>query len=268
VSARERLARAAAWLLAPPERGEPVHTALDASQGSMPRFVRELAGLTWYGYRRRATDIVNTPASRVFADGLAQGAVWILVFELADLLAHLRIGGHGPLDSWPAALLLALALALALSGLDRLAGLAGLGWVVVWTPILGQYRTPAGLTALLVPLLGFLVLVVAPRRRTLDPRRLLWLALPVALVLTTGPGSSGAFLVWLPVVLLVLGAAMLMLPTDPRLALAAAMPITYVGSQHVDRPSSIPLISTVFVVLAVAVLLRRLRPLAIRSSRI
>ena len=270
MSGRERLARAAAWLIAPQERSEPVHTALDVSQGSIPLFVRELTGLAWYGYRRRAADIAHTRLSRVFADGLCQGAVWVLVFELADLLAHLRTGDQGPLQSRTAALLLAVALALALVGLDRLAGLAGLCWVAVWTPILAQYRTPIGLTAVLVPLLGFLALLTAPRRRSLDARRLLWLTLPAALAITTGRGNPAMFLIWLPVVLIVIGAAVLMLPTDPRLAIAAALPITYIGAQKADPAdaASIVLTSAVFVVLAVAALLRRLRHPKATSPRI
>ena len=270
MSGRERVARAAAWLVAPQERSEPVHTALDVSQGSTPLFVRELAGLAWFGYRRRAADIAHIRLSRVLADGLCQGAVWVLVFELADLLAHIRTGNHGPLESWTAALLLAVALALALVGLDRLAALAGFSWLAIWTPILAQYRTTAGLAALLVPLFGFLALLVAPRLRSLDPRRLLWLTVPAALAVTTGRGNPATFLIWFPVVLIVIGAAVLMLPTDPRLAIAAALPITYVGAQKAGPAdaASLVLTSAVFVVLAVAVLLRRLRHPEATSPRI
>jgi hypothetical protein len=270
VNGRERLVRTATWLVTPQERSEPVHTALDVSQGSNLLLVRELAGLVWYGYRRRGTNIADTPLNRVLADGLCQGAVWVLVFELADLVAHIRIGHNGPLESRSSALLLAVALALALLGLDRLAGLAGLCWLAVWTPILAQYRTPAGLTALLVPLCGFLVLLAAPRRRSLDARRLLWFAVPAALAFTVGHGQSSASLIWLPVVLIVAAAAVLMLPTDPRLAVAATLPITYIGAQKAFRADvgSIVLTSAVFVVLAVAVLLRRLRHPEVRTPRI
>jgi hypothetical protein len=262
MTGRERLARAAAWFVPAPERSEPVHTALDVAGGSITRFVRELAGLAWYGYRRRGADVAGISLGRVLADGLAQGAVWVVVFELADLVAHISLGHRGPLESLTATVLLAVALALALVGLDRLAGLAGLGWLVVWTPILAQYRTPAGLTALLVPLLGFAVLLAAPRRRALDARRLLWFAVPAAIASTAGPGPNPVgFLIWLPIVLIVVAAAVLMLPTDPRLAIAAALPITYIGSQKAVRgdAGSIVLTSAVLLALALAVLLRRLR---------
>lgn len=270
MTGRERLARAAAWFVPPQDRSEPVHTALDISEGSIVAFTRELAGLAWFGYRRRGADIAGTGLGRVLADGLCQGAVWVLVFELADLVAHIITGSGGPLESHLAAVLLAVALALALGGLDRLAGVAGLGWLAVWTPILAQYRTPAGLTALLVPLLGFVALLAVPRRRHLDARRLLWFAVPAALAATAGPGNPAAFVLWLPVVLVVAGAAVLMLPTDPRLAIAAALPITYVGAQKAPRGDvgSIVLTSAVLVVLALAVLLRRFRPVASKAPRI
>jgi hypothetical protein len=272
MTGREWLARGAAWSLPPQERSEPVHTALDVSQGSLLRFVRELAGLTWYGYRRRGAHVAGTRADRVLADGLCQGAVWVVIFELADLLAHIRterIGllpgtaarpGAVQLDSRPAAVLLAVALALALIGLDRLAGLAGLGWLAVWTPVLAHYRTPVGLSALLVPLLGYLVLLAAPRWRPLDPWRLLWFAVPVALAITTGPGNPSTGLIWIPVVLAVAGAAVLTLPSDPRLAIAAALPISYLGAQSArhGEPAAFVVTSTVFVVLALALLFRRL----------
>ncbi len=272
MTGREQLARGAAWLIPVEERPEPVDTALDVSEGSLRLFVRELAGLAWYGYRRRGAGVAGTRVERVFADGLCQGAVWVVIFELADLLAHIRAESYGRLpgtqlspasvrlDSRPAAVLLAAALALALVGLDRWAGVAGLGWLAVWTPILAHYRTPAGLSALLVPLFGFLVLLGAPRRRPLDPWRLVWFAVPVALSVTAGPGNPAAGRVWIPVVLGVAGAAVLLLPTDPRLAIAAALPISYVGAQAArhGEPVSFAVTSSVFVVLVLALLFRRL----------
>ena len=72
---------------------------------------------------------------------------------------------------------------------------------------------------------------MAPRRRGLDLRRLGWLATTAALVLTLGHGHGSPLitaLVGVTGVVLVL-AAVLAIRSDPRWAIACALPATYVA---------------------------------------
>ena len=109
-------------------------------------------------------------------------------------------------------------------------------------------------------------MALAPRRRPVDVRGLAWLVVPAGLAAAFGPSTGG-----LPVVvvalaaLLTVGAAAAMLPTDPRLAIAGALPVTCLGLAVAGHPGTSTvgvavLIATAPAVLAVAVTrTRRLR---------
>lgn len=228
------------------ERGaEMVSTLLDASGDSRRRFAREWFDLLREGFRARALQTASAGAGRLIADGFCLCAILLMSVDLIILVIW-RTGHfqHDPLVALWSIGLLAAALALALVGHDRLAGGLGLIWLVTRFPAVlheefWQPGSPGKATAdhvLLVlyqsalPFACFAVLLLAPRRQAVDLRRLAWLALPVLLIVQDSPQQHGqgvtlAFLVQALALLLVVLFAAIMLPTDPRLAIALTLPL-------------------------------------------
>jgi hypothetical protein len=212
-------------------------TALDVSAGSATRFARELADLLRLGLRARTSHASHAGLRRLIADGLCLAAVWQITLDLSTLLAQRVRGLHDPLLAWPSIAALAAILALALIGYDRLAGVGAVIWSTVRLPEIAHHHPAASLGAVLLsaalPLLCFAVLLLAPRRRPPDARRLAWLVVPVLLVATLGPSHGEQSPLLLALVALgaiaAVVAALAMLPADPRLALAGAVPLSNLG---------------------------------------
>jgi hypothetical protein len=190
---RERLIRAALSAYPPDaleRRGEEMRgTVLDASDGSATTFVRELLALVSGGLRARSALDARTAPRRLFADACCLAAtVWIAI-QLLRLLTF-ELEPYPPTVPWQLSLLV-FALALALVGYDRAAGLCGLGWVALanpWMPIGGRWVSggfvPTWVSGVVTNDVVFIallaVMIVAPRRRASDVRRLGWLLLPCA----------------------------------------------------------------------------------------
>jgi hypothetical protein len=237
---RERLARAA--LLAYPADvravmgAEMTATLLDASAGSRMRFVGELVDLARLGLRSRACRTAAAGECRVIADGLCLAGVWLMTLDLSTLLAQTVRGMHDPLLAPPSLILLGVALALALIGYDRLAGVTALVWTAARLPALLDHQPGATLTLIAATLPSatcFAVLALASRRRAPDVRGLAWLIVPATLVITFGPPQydQSPLLVALVAItaLLVALYALAMLTTDPRIAIAGSVPLATVG---------------------------------------
>jgi hypothetical protein len=214
---------------------------LDVTDGAPRRaLAREIAGLVRAGLDVRAARAANMGPLRLLADGLCLAAAWFLTAALATLLGQRIRGMHDPLLAPWSIVLLAVALALVLIGLDRAGGILALAWTVARTPaVLGDGVAPLdAAVAALVPALCLLVLVCVPRRRSPDPRRLAWLTIPVALALVCGPpheDRNGVLVLLLVLAALaVVAAAVVALPADPRLAVAGAVALsgTVVGVLH------------------------------------
>ena len=128
---RGRVARAALRAYPPDVRerlgGEMTATLLDASAGSRTRFAREVAALAHGGMRLRGRRAAAAGARRVLADGLCLAGVWVDDARPEHAAAPRRARGlHDPLLAPWSLGLLAVALALALVGYDRFAGVAAL----------------------------------------------------------------------------------------------------------------------------------------------
>lgn len=242
---RERLARAALRALPRQLRAlqgeEMLGTLLDASASASPaRFVRELVDLLRAGFRARAMQTASIGARRLLADGFCRGAILVMTLDLSTLLAQ-RLDGmeHDPLLSWTSISLLAVILTTALIGAERLAGIAALAWTLARFPELVAHNpTFNGVAPTIVPCICFGVLLVSPRRRALDLRRVLWLAACAVLVAAFGPRGAGGpitAVIGLAAILLVV-AAVFRLTTDPRLAIACALPATYVSLMVLGAP--------------------------------
>jgi hypothetical protein len=243
----------AALLAYPPDvrerlGAEMAATLLDVSRGSRRRFARELAGLVAAGLQARAERTAAAGARRVLADGVCLAAAWLMTLDLATLLAQRVRGLHDPLLAPAPLVLLGVALALVLVGHDRLAGAAALLWTGARLPALladVPGSAVAVLAATLVPVACFATLVLAPRGRRPDPRRLAWLIVPAVLVVTFGPPSYDQSpllvgLVALAALLVVLAAL-----ADPRLAIAMALPLLTLGIRP-DR-IELPLVAATLV---------------------
>ena len=235
---RERIGRAALHAFPPSVRSshgeEMLDTLLDVSAVSRTRFVHELIGVVRSGMQARATQTASAGAKRVVADGVCLAALWLLTLFLSSELGN-RIRGFDPLGPWqplsPWSLaLLAAALALALVGYDRLAGATALVFVATliadpaWRDLTNSRREQ-----LLVPVICFITLGLAPRRGKPNHRRLAWLALttPLAVASSTSDDPGAAILIL--ALLLLVPPALAMLRTDPRLAIACALPATSFG---------------------------------------
>jgi hypothetical protein len=192
---------------------EMLATLLDASAGSGRRFAREVVDLVRVGLRARATETARAGTGRLVADGLCLAAVWVMTLDLSTLLAQRYRGMHDPLLAWASIALLAGLLALALIGFDRLAGVGALAWTALRMPHLGPFAPEV------LPVVCFAVMLLAPRRRPMDVRRLAWLLVALA-------------------ALLVVAFAVALLPTDPRIAIAGAVPLSNLAVAVWSSPPS------------------------------
>jgi hypothetical protein len=238
-----------------------VSTLLDSSAGSRARLVRELADLLRIGMRMRAGQTARTDPQRLLADGFCRGAILLMTLDLSTLLSQRLDGVEDPLLSWTSICALGAILAVALIGAERIAGAAALAWTAARLPELAAHNhTFNGIAPTAVPLICFSVLIVNPRRRRLDLRRLAWLLAPAVLVAAYAPrGGSGpiTMLVSLAAILFVL-VATLKIPTDPRLAIACALPAAYVSLMVLGAPALPALLLSLGVLLTLGVSIVRL----------
>jgi hypothetical protein len=216
-------------------------TLLDASAPSHARFAREIIELVRSGLRARATETAQAGARRLVADGFCLAAVWLLtLFLAADVANRIR----GPIAGSPADLLspwslalLGAALALALIGSDRLAGAAALLFTasVFGDParydFVGADRFP-----LLVPIICFGALLLAPRQRKPDARRLAWLAVAAALAVAASSRDDSIAAVALLALIFFVPPAFARLRTDPRPVIACVVAAAYFGIRIAQDP--------------------------------
>jgi hypothetical protein len=239
---RERIARLAVRAYPLKVRdasgAEMLGTLLDLSEGSTAVLLRESFALTLAGLRSRARTTAAVGVRRLAADACCRAATLWGLLILGFTVPLIIVSPAVQPGVWLNAVVLA-PLALALLGCDRLAGACGLAWTVL---LLTLTPTPDRLTTTLlverlVPVVCYLAMVIAPRRRPIDPRRLLWLAATIAIAATAtlayGHGPAGlnrhgadiaeAVLVTLSII------GFARLPTDPRLAITCAIIWTDIG---------------------------------------
>jgi hypothetical protein len=192
-----------------------------------------------------------------------------MTLDVSTLVTQRARGMHDPLLAPAPLVLLVAALALALVGRDRLAGAVALAWTALRMLALWDHHPGiVNLAPELLPILCFCVMVVAPRRRAGDLRRLGWLVVPATLVLTLAPphGERSPLLLAYVVLgaILLTAFALAMLPTDPRLAIAGAVSLSTLGVAVVIHHHDVAAPATLFVAaapLAIAVAVARTRQL-------
>lgn len=209
---------------------EMLSTALDASEGSRRRFARELADLVRLGLRRRAAQTARLGARRLVADAACLTASWFMVIDLGSQIAKKMSGDPDrALPTWVVALI-AVTLVLTLIGYDRIAGVAALSYTAIGLhELLPHDNANFILWSTLVPSVCFAVLVLAPRTRRIDVRRLAWLAVPAALAVTARSDGDASVAAVLCVLIFIVVPALARIGTDPRRAIACALLTTDLG---------------------------------------
>jgi hypothetical protein len=212
-------------------RGEEiVGTLLDASDGSWLRFSAEMLDLVRGGLRARGNVSAAVPLRRLIADACRLTALLWIGVELLRWLTW-ELEPYPAPTSWTVALPV-LALVLGLIGLDRLSAGCALLWLAITNPwvepgfkALGE--TPGWLDGLLIKdlvlIICLLVMIVAPRRRHIDSRRLLWLAALAAFAVLDALDMSAPAVPVLAISVFGLAAILI----SPRLAIA--VPLWWTG---------------------------------------
>jgi hypothetical protein len=218
-------------------RGEElVGTLLDAGDASLTAFVAELCSLVSGALRARSNRAMAVPIPTLIFELLCWGAVVTVAREFVAVVAgQLRfdfsLGGSTQIlayDVLPALMLIAFT-----ARRPRLAGLLGLLWVVAilyvrWSPLGWSVFPRWSIEELLMPVIGSLLMIVAPSRA---PSSVRWLWLVPAAVwalheLTAFGGHSGIGMV-APVAV-----TLLLLPLQPSVALGTALAWTLLLSWY------------------------------------
>jgi hypothetical protein len=236
-------------------RGEEMlGTLLDAGEDSTGAFIRGIASLLISGLRERAGENAQVGARRLVADAFCQAAVF---WSLLELLSDLRRYPQMPV--WGLVLLAGVPV-FAILGRDRIGGLLGVAAAVYVltrgfdTPLSASEPMPLGHPGFvffagrwLGPLICFTVMVVRPRVRVHDPRKIFLLIPVAALVLVSATTTvlipvTILFLIGLPL------AGIILLPVDPRLAIASALLWADIGVTSTLGHVTLPAVAVVVLV--------------------
>ena len=254
---RERIGRAALRAYPPAVRQtrgpEMLGMLLDAGEQSNWAFVRESGSLVLGGFRERRAITARAGIRRLLADSCCQAVVILLMLLMIRVLsAELSAGPSQQLLVQQ--VVLGAILACALIGFDRIAAIGGLAAFAAFGP-LGPHTQLVWLASGLVPIVCLLVMVLAPRQRPRDPRRLLWLLPVIVLAALHAHAWVGPVIVlaalqahaWVGVaeVLAVISVGgLLRLFHDPRLAIACSLvwiTVLITGAAR-QAPASLPLL--------------------------
>ncbi len=238
---RERIGRVLLRVYPPGARAarseEMLGTLLEASEGSLSSFFSETTSLLLAGIRERARITSRMCTSHLVADAI-RGAIpiWI-AFNLAGVsLLRLLTHPHGLSDYGVWLMLLWPILAITLLGHDRAAGALGVAWIVgSMTPlgVGGLYRALIAFD--LLPLAGFALMLIAPRRSRRHNRRLCWL-LPVAVIsLVAQPAVLAHGTLGVAGLSLMSLMSLIVFVSDPRLSIACALVWSSIGIVYVER---------------------------------
>ena len=249
---------------------EMLSTLLDASAGSSARFAREAVDLLRLGLHARAARIADAGARRLVADGACVAAVFFLAQDLATALRNL--GVPHAVYSPASIVVLAVVLALTLLGYDRLAGAAALAWMALRLSGVTAAIHVTSYPGTLLPLICLSIMTARPRRGS--SRASVshkygsgWLFVLVVLVALAG-ALGGSFAILALAVATIFGfAAVVLLTTDPRPAIAVTLVAANIGITHVDsgRPALITLTVLAAAPVVIAVTIGRTRHL-LRAS--
>ena len=254
---RERIGQAALRAYPPAVRQtrgpEMLGMLLDAGAQSRRAFLRESGSLVLGGLRERRAITARAGIRRLLADSCCQ-AVVILVMLLMIRVLSAELSAGPSQQLLVQQVVLGAILVCALIGFDRIAAIGGLAAFAAFGP-LGPHRQLVWLASGLVPIVCLLVMVLAPRQRPRDPRRLLRLLPVIVLAALRAHAWLGPVIVlaalqthaWVGVaeVLAVISVGgLLRLLHDPRLAIACSLvwiTVLITGAAR-QAPASLPLL--------------------------
>ena len=239
---RERIGQAALLAYPPAVRQtrglEMLGMLLDAGEQSGRAFVRESGSLALGGLRQRRAITARAGSRRLIADACCQAVlIFLMLLMIRGLSTELSAGPSQQLLVQQ--VMLGAILAWALIGFERIAAIGGLAAFAAFGP-LGPHTQLVLFARGLVPIACLLVMVLAPRQRPRDPRRLLWL-LPVIVLAALQAHAH----VSVPEALaLITVGGLLRLLHDPRLAIACSLvwiAVLLTGAAR-QTPASLPLL--------------------------
>ncbi|HLI32094.1 MAG TPA: hypothetical protein VKU89_05055 [Solirubrobacteraceae bacterium] len=212
----------------------------DLSAGSLWRTLRESQALIAAGLRARANAAAGLSKRWLAASTCAQGAtvltiVVLLGYAQLDLLILEYHPSIFPNESGFVLVqaLMAASIAAALVGFDRISALLGFSWIgALVNNELAADRPTRLLALVLIPAVCYLVMLVIPRERSRDPRRLMWLAPALLLTLLPANDLMGADLglgAGARMLLVLSVAGIFLLPTGSSLPLAFAVALIWYG---------------------------------------
>ena len=203
---------------------------LDAGEQSNTALMRESGSLVLAGLRERRAITTRAGTRRLIADSCCQAVlIWLTLWIISALNTEAIVGPTQRLLVQE--VVLAAILVCALIGYERIAAATGLAAIAAFGP-LALHTQLLRLAEVVVPIACLLVMVRAPRKRPLDPRRLLWL-LPVGALAALEPHVY----VGLPEVLALISVGgLLRLFHDPRLAIACSLAWIILLTANAARP--------------------------------
>jgi hypothetical protein len=222
---------------------EMLGTLLDSTSAeSNALLARELVDLVRRGLSARATSTARVGARRLIADGLCYGGI-LLMAELV----YVRVGAY-------------------VAGGQSAAGPGGMWELSCFAVVTGvHWRAFAQSGSILLPdiiilIVCFAPMLIAPRRRRPDIRRLAWLVVIAALGAVFYAQRGGLVTLFLPPVIVALPFALALLPTDPRLAIACSLVAAFVGLAGLAQtlqngPSTVGIPLTILVLMATPLVL-------------
>lgn len=218
------------------DRGdELVGTLLDAGELSVATFSRELVSLVLSGLVARSRDAFGQPLWQLALDVVRWASIVIVARSLIGELAWLRWESF-QWGSFTTVFLYyagpALILAAFTAGRDRAAGIIGLVWII--RDILAHSQPPASLwiELWLLPIAGFALMTIVPRRQRVR-ERVLWLipGLVWALFGYTELGQQSGIGYITPVL-----ATLVFVPIQPALALGTAVAWSLMAAWYLAIP--------------------------------
>lgn len=215
---------------------ELVGTLLDAGDHSRAAFIGQLMSLIVAGLVARSRDVHSQPLDQLAFDVIRWAAVITVGRVMSGVvMAQVRWGGSigwAPKTIWVAYLAPALILAMFISRRDRAAGVTGLAWCLVEALDSPQLPVRGWIELLVLPLVGFGLMTIAPRRHHDAGRTLVLIpVLAWAFFKWTELGLHSGVGYLLPVL-----AAAVFVTIKPALALGTALAWSFLAAWYLTIP--------------------------------
>jgi hypothetical protein len=245
---------------------ELVGTLLDAGDASLAAFLTQLVSLIIGGLAARSRNALSQPLDQIASDTVRWGAVITVASSMTTIVVEYVHWGGGigwaTITSWSECLAPTLILAMFIFGQDRATGVTGLSWCVVEAWQHPQLPLSDWISLMVLPIVGFGLMTIAPRRPREPLRGLLLIpVLAWAFFRWTELGQQSGAGYLLPVI-----TAAMFLPIKPTLTLGTAVSWSLLAAFYITIPEthyvilSIAMLSCTPIAIALIALTRRALP--------